>query len=250
MSSAVTEKDQPPTTIDNDLQARVEARDVGEPGKQGGSGKEEAELIASASEDHAQEDDEDSHFDEDADWSDDEEQTLFDIVERYNFVWSEGWAAEPKAYEMGDSMIIYGSADQNQGDKPFRCTANFAWCNFVAQLTCIYRPDTQTFTNFKTKRKTMDGGMQDIYDVRVRMWEESWSKGRDGWVREEKEVKDDRGHLFLHVQMESGNYLGAWKDEAYVYGKKVVEDGGEDNVTLTKGEKERLRLPSKDYMDV
>lgn len=199
MSLAVTCRNQPPTTIDDDLQAHMEARDIGEPGAEG----EEAEEPESASDDDAQEDEDSDDFDEDADGSDAESGTKYDIVERYNFVWSECWMEGPTAYE-GGSIIIRGSADQDQEDEPFKCTAAFKWRQFVGEFTCIYRPDTQTFTDFKAKRKTLDGGMEQLFHVKIHMWEETRSRETGTWVR--KEIKDDRDHLFLFVQMD----LGGW----------------------------------------
>ena len=87
MSSKVTEKDQPPTTIDDDLQSRFEARNIKESenkGTNGESGKEKAEELGSASYEDIQEDNEENGFDEDADWSDDEEK-MFDIFVENNF---------------------------------------------------------------------------------------------------------------------------------------------------------------------
>lgn len=202
---------------------------------------EEAEEPESLSEDDVQEDNKDD-FDENADWSDEEDAKEYDIVRRYNFVWTESWEGEPKDYE-GDSMTICGSADQNQGDEPFRCTADFTWRNFVAHFSCIYCPGTETFTEFKAKRKTMDGGMEQICGVKVRMWEQGEK------ANEMKEVKDDQDHLFIFVQVDLGND-GMDDMVSYVYGKKAVEDGGEDNAVLTGGEKERLRLPKSDYEEI
>lgn len=113
---------QPPTTIDDDLQAHIEARDNPAPDSEGEVEDEEAEEPAS--EDDFQEDGENNYFDENSDWSDEEEGKEYDIVEKYNFVRSECWEEEPKAY-MGDSIAICGSADHNQGDGPFRCVADF-----------------------------------------------------------------------------------------------------------------------------
>lgn len=87
--------------------------------------------------------------------------------------------------------------------------------------------------------------MEDIGGVTVRMWEGTWSKETGDWVRGRKETRDDRGHLFLFVIMDHGG-----PDEtidAYVYGKKVVENEEEKNIALTEGEKERLRLPKIEY---
>ena len=209
-------------------------------GSQRTKAKAEKKKPKSASDNNVQED-EDDEFDENADWSDEEEGKVYDIFEKYNLVWTEVWDTEEgKGYEKGDSITIYGSADQNQRDKPSRCTALFTWGSLFAQFTCIYRPETQIFTDFKAKRKTLDGGMQSVCGLTVGAWEESWSKERGEWVREE--VKDDRGHLFLIVMMDFGQRAGG-KEEGCAYGKKVVEQGGEDNVTLTEGEKERLCLP-------
>lgn len=110
MSLAVTYKYQPATTIDDDLQAHMEAREVREPDAEGEGQDEEAEEPESLSEDDAQEDNENDDFDENADWSDEDDGKEYDIVSRYNFVWTESWEGEPKDYE-GDSMTIRGSAD-------------------------------------------------------------------------------------------------------------------------------------------
>lgn len=253
MSSAVTEKDRPPITIDDDLQSRLEAQNIKElenEGTKGESGKAKAEELRSASSDDIQEDNKEHEFDEDADWSDIEGKE-FDIFEEYNFVWTEIWSIDGKAYkayEKGDAIVIFGSADSNQAHKPFPCTANFTWCHFVAQFTCIYRPETQTFTDFKAKRKTLDGGLEDLEDVTVRMWKEIWTKETGEWVGKKKEVKDDRGHLLLYVHTDFGT-SAAIREEALMYGKKVVSDGGEANVALTEGEKERLGLLESDTDD-
>ncbi|CAD6591015.1 MAG: hypothetical protein ASARMPRED_005149 [Alectoria sarmentosa] len=241
MSLAVTYKYQSATTIDDDLQAHMEAREIRESDAEGVGEGEEAEEPESLSEDDAQEDNENDNFDENADWSDEDDGKEYDIVRKYNFVWTESWEGEPKDYE-GDSMTICGSADQNQGDEPFRCTANFTWRDFVAQFTCIYYPETETFTDFKAKRKTMDGGMEQICRVKIRMWEQGEK------ASEMKEVKDDHDHLFLFVQVDFG-YDGIDDMVSYVYGKKAVEDGGEDNAVLTGREKERLRLPRSEYVE-
>ena len=191
MSLAVTYRNQPPRTIDDDLQARMEAHDIGEPDAEGEGedDDEETEELESpsgdASDGDAQEDEESDDFDEDADGSDAESGTQYDVVERYNFVWSECWMEGPTAYE-GGLITIYGSANEDQEDKPFRCIAEFTWREFVGEFTCIYRPNTQTFTNFKAKRKTLDGGMEVLNGVTVRMWEETWSRESGEWVRERK----------------------------------------------------------------
>ena len=59
-----------------------------------------------------------------------------------------------------------------------------------------------TDADFKAKRKTLDGGMQDVCGLTVGEWEEFWSKERGEWVREE--VKDDRVHVFLIVMTDFG----------------------------------------------
>ena len=110
-------------------------------------------------------------------------------------------------------IVIYGSADPNQADEPFQCTAN-----------CIH-PETQTFTDFKTKRKTLDGGLQDLYGVTVRMWKEVWTEETGEWVGKKKEVKDDRGHLLLYVHPDFVGRSALAPEEAVMYGKKVVSDG-------------------------
>lgn len=240
---AVIYKYQPSTTMDENLQAHTEARDIQEPDSKDEDEDEKFEEPESAGDGDAQEDDENDDFDENADWSEDDEEEgkEYDIVRRYNSVWSECWKAEPKAYE-GHLMTIYGSADQSDEVEPFRCTANFTWGNFVAQFTCTYRPETRTFTNFKAKRKTLDGGMEEVKGVTVRMWEQGES------ASDRKKVKDDRDNPFLFVQMDFGNDR---EDDVmfYVYGKKVVEDASEDNTVLTEGEKGRLRLPRSEYRD-
>lgn len=227
----------------------MEAHDIGEPDAEGEgedegeNGEKEAEEPESASDDDAQDDEESDDFDEDADASDAESGTQYEIVERYSFVWSENWMEGPTAYE-GDLMTIYGSANEDQEDKPFRCIAEFIWREFVGEFTCLYHPDTQTFTNFKAKRKTLDGGMEVVSGVTVHMWEETWSRETGEWVRGRKEIRDDRGHLFLFVEMDFG---GPEARFAYVYGKKVDEDEVENNTVLTAGEKERLHLPKSEY---
>ena len=158
MAPTMTNKDQPTTLTDDDFKTRAEVHDIREADKESKSREEVAKEPDSATNVKVQVDDEDDEFDEDADWSDKEEEKVYDIVERYNCVWSEGSGVEGAAYE-GHSINICGSANQNQIDKPFRCTAVFMWRDLFAQLTCIYRPETQTFTNFKAKRKTLDAGM-------------------------------------------------------------------------------------------
>lgn len=249
MSLALKHWNQPHTSIDDDLQAHMEAHgnEGLEPEGEGGDENEEAEEPESASDDDPQEDDDDEGaFDEDAEENDPEAGAKYDVVERYNFVWSEVWMEGPTAY-VGDLMTIYGSADEGQEDKPFECIAEFIWREYYGEFTCIYRPDTQTFTNFKAKRKTCGGGMELLNAVTVRMWEETWSKETGDWVRGRKETKDDRGHLVLFVQM---HHEGRDASTTYVYGKKVVEDDVEKNAVLTEGEKERLRLPKSEYRDV
>ena len=247
MSLLVTEKDGPRAMADHDSKAHMEDREIVEPEMRGESGRDEAEESGSAVGNKFREDDGDEEFDEDADWSYDEEGKVVDIEEEYNIVWTEIWGAEAKGYEDGDSMSISGSADPNQKDKPFRCTATFTWRNFIAQFTCIYRPETRTFTDFKAKRKTLDGGMQGLCGVTVRMWEESCRHDSGKCVAEKKDVKDDRGNSFLYMQSDFGNIAGA-KDEAFMYGKKVVKDGGRANIVLTEGEKERLHVPWSEHM--
>ena len=204
MPLAVTCRNQPPTTIDDDLQSHMEAQGFEEPYAEGEGEDEEVEEPESASDDDAQEDDESDDFDENASGSDIEEGKEYDIYETYNFVWSECWMEEPTAYE-GNSITIWGSADENQEGEPFRCIAAFTWREFIGEFTCIYRPETQTFTDFKAKRKTLVGGMAQLFGVTIRMWEETWSRETGDWVRGRKEIKDDRGYLFLFVQMDLGN---------------------------------------------
>ena len=175
MSLPETYKHEPSTTIDGEFKAPMEARDIGEPGAEGEGEDEKAEEPESASNDDAKEKDENDDFDEDADWSDEEEGKIHDIFEEYKFVWSESWMGDHEGYE-GDTITIYGSAGRNQKNKPFRCLADFTWRSSVAQFTCIYRPETQTFTDFKTKRKTLDGGIEELDGVTICMWEESCSK--------------------------------------------------------------------------
>lgn len=69
MPLAVTYKYQPPTTIDDNLQAHMEARDIGEPDADGeGEGEdEEAEEPKSASDNNVQEDDENDDFNDNSD---------------------------------------------------------------------------------------------------------------------------------------------------------------------------------------
>lgn len=92
----------------------------------------------------------------------------------------------------------------------------------------------------------MDGGMQEIGSVTVHMWEESWSRETGEWGSGRKEIKDDRDHLFLFVQIDFGS-SGFDNTVWYVYGKKVV--GGEDNTVVTEEEMERLHLPKSEYED-
>lgn len=248
MSLAVTYKDQPPTMIDDDLQAYGEAQEMREPDAEGEDEEEEAEDSESSSDDDAQEDDENDDFDENAGWSD-EEEGEYDIVRKYDLVWCKSWEGEQKAYEggayKGSFLNIRGSAEQDQGEEPFRCTADFKWRGFVAQFTCIYRSETQSFTDFKAKTKTLAGGMEDLRGVKVRLWEETLSKEMGELVRGRKEVRDDRDHLFLFMQMYTWK-LGIEEVVYFLYGKQVVEDGGQDNTALTEGEKERLGLPQNE----
>lgn len=83
MSLAVTGKDQPLTAIGDDFQAQVEAQGIGEPNAEG-EGKDEdegAQELESASDDDAQEDKDNNGFDEYDDWSDDEENKEYDVVD-------------------------------------------------------------------------------------------------------------------------------------------------------------------------
>ena len=245
MSLPGTYKHQSSTTTDDDFKAPMEDRDTREPGAEGEGEDEKAEELESARNNDAQEQDYDDDSDEDADWSDEEEGKIHDICEEYKFVWSEGSKREYKAYE-GGAITIYGSAGPNQKNEPFRCIADFAWDSFVAQFTCIYRPGTQTFTDFNAKRKTLDGGMEELDGVTICMWKESWSKETGEWVKGRKEHRDDRNHLFLFVELDFGT-RGGGRIITDLYGKKVVKDGGKENTVLTEGEKERLRLPSREY---
>ncbi len=241
MSLPESYKHQPSTTIDDDVKAPREARDIRKPGAEAEGEDEKAEELESARNNDAQEQDENDNSDSIGDWSDEEEGRIHDVCEEYNFVWSESSKGEYEAYE-GGSIIIYGSAGQNQKNEPLRCIADFSWDTFVAQFTCIYRPETQTFTDFNAKRRTLDGGMEELDGVTICMWRESWSKETGEWVKGRKEHRDDRNHLFLFVEMDFGSEEGGMVTD--LYGKKVVEDGGKENTVLTEGEKERLRLPS------
>ncbi len=240
MSLPANDKGQLPTIIEDDLQA-YEDEDYDFDEDAGWSDEEE---VPANDKDQLPTIIEDYDFDEDAEWSDKEEGKVYKIVEKYSFVWSEfsgPRGAGDEGYE-GGSIVISGPADLNQVEKPIRCTADFNWHHYSAQLTCIYHPETQTCTEFKTKRKTLGGGMEAFKSITVRMWQELWSMDTGEWIREEKEVKDDREHLFLFVLMHTG-FSGGIRDIACVYGKKVVEDGGQDDFVLTEGEKERLGLP-------
>ncbi len=240
MSLPETYKHQPSTTIEDDLKAPMEARDIRKPCAEGEGEDEKAEELESARNNDAQEQDENDDSDEIGDWSDEEEGKIHDVCEEYNFVWSESSTGESEAYR--GSIYIYGSAGQNQKNEPFRCIADFTWNTFVAQFTCIYRPETQTFTDFNAKRRTLDGGMEELDGVTICMWRESWSKEQGQWVRGRKEHRDDRNHLFLFVEMYFGIREGGMVTN--LYGKKVVEVGEKESTVLTEGEKERLRLPS------
>lgn len=78
------------------------------------------------------------------------------------------------------------------------------------------------------------------------MWEEIWTEETGEWVGKKKKVKDDRGHLLLYVHPDFVGRSALAPEEAVMYGKKVVSDGGEANVALTEGEKERLGLLRSD----
>ena len=88
-------------------------------------------------------------------------------------------------------MFLDGSADQKQSDDPFRCMASLSWGDSVAEFTYVYRLETMTFTDVEAKRKTLEGGMQSICSVTVRVWQISWSKDMGEWGAERREVKDD-----------------------------------------------------------
>lgn len=78
------------------------------------------------------------------------------------------------------------------------------------------------------------------------MWEEVWTEETGEWVGKKKKVKDDRGHLLLYVHPDFVGHSALAPEEAVMYGKKLVSDGGEANVALTEGVKERLGLLGSD----
>lgn len=80
----------------------------------------------------------------------------------------------------------------------------------------------------------MDGGMEELHEMRVHMLTEEVGERWDAPMDGGGEVRDERGNLFVSIWMDHGVEL------SFLYGKKIVEGEDSDDVELTVEEREGL----------
>ena len=116
------------------------------------------------------------------------------------------------------------------------CIVAFHWHDVQAEFECVYHPSIKLFDDFKPVQDSLKGGRGGIQSVMISMWNFA-DRGPD--LNPKHTVKDDNGNRIMLAIMITGD-----KSIVRFYGK-IVRDGEDENeVWLSKDERDRLGLRS------
>ena len=150
---------------------------------------------------------------------------------------------ENEYYERDTYVRIYSACEEPESDGYFICAVKLVWHGFRINLTCLYDPLEDVFSEFQRTDRTMDRGpISEIGTLRIDC---SRVLSDKHGAFSEHAVKDDYGNMFLFVNVEMG-YLEGKPVVGQIIGKKATPEVWMKDVKLSMGEEKRLDLEDPD----